>query len=71
MIMKRKSNPIAAMVSPPVGQPLPSDWSKQAIDHGGTFDRRDWSEVFNSPQWSSKFNAANSGNIIQGARLSK
>jgi hypothetical protein len=69
--MKRKSNPIAAMVQPLQGQPLPSDWSKQAIDHGGTFDRRNWDEVFNAPQWSSKFSANSTGNIIQGARLSK
>ena len=69
--MKRKSNPIAAMVAPPVGQPLPSDWSKQAIDHGGTFDRRNWVEVFNAPQWSAKTNSATAENIIQSARLSK
>ena len=69
--MKRKSNPVAAMVAPPIGEALPSDWSKQAIDHGGTFDRRNWAEVFNSPQWSAKTNSATTENIIQNARLSK
>lgn len=69
--MKRKENPIAAMVAPPVGQPLPSDWAKQAVNFGGTFDRRDWNEVFKAPQWSSKFSANSTGNIIQAARLSK
>ncbi len=69
--MKRKSNPVAAMVAPPVGQPLPSDWNKQAVDAGGTYDRRNWSEVFNAPQWSAKTNSATTENIIQSARLSK
>ena len=71
LIMKRKSNPVAAMVQPLPGQALPSDWNKQAIDAGGTFDRRNWAEVFNSPQWSAKTNSATTENIIQSARLSK
>lgn len=70
--MKRKTNPIAAMVAPPIGEALPSDWSKQAAaGAGGTYDRRNWAEVFNSPQWSAKTNSATTENIIQGARLSK
>ena len=69
--MKRKSNPIAAMVQPLPGQALPSDWSKQAIDHGGTFDRRDLSQMWREPQWSAKTNSATTENIIQAARLSK
>ena len=69
--MKRKSNPVAAMVQPLQGQALPSDWNKQAVDAGGTFDRRDWAEVFNSPQWTAKTNSATAENVIQGARLSK
>ena len=69
--MKRKENPIAAMVAPPVGRPLPSDWNKQAIDAGGTFDRRDLSQMWKEPQWSAKTNSATTGNIIQSARLSK
>jgi hypothetical protein len=69
--MKRKSNPIAAMVQPLPGQALPSDWSKQAIDHGGTFDRRDLSQMWREPQWTAKINSATTENIIQSARLSK
>ena len=69
--MKRKSNPIAAMVQPLPGQALPRDWNKQAIVAGGTFDRRNWAEVFNAPQWSAKTNDATTENIIQSARLSK
>jgi hypothetical protein len=69
--MKRKSNPIAAMVQPLQGEALPSDWSKQAIDHGGTFDRRDLSQMWREPQWSAKTNSATAENIIQSARLSK
>ena len=68
--MKRKSNPIAAMVQPLPGQALPSDWNKQAIDAGGTFDRRNWDEVFKAPQWSAKLSADNIGNAVRGARLS-
>ena len=71
LIMKRKSNPIAAMVQPLPGQALPSDWSKQAIDHGGTFDRRDLSQMWREPQWTAKINSATTENIIQSARLSK
>jgi hypothetical protein len=69
--MKRKSNPIAAMVQPLPGQALPSDWSKQAIDAGGTFDRRDLSQMWREPQWTAKTNSATAENIIQSARLSK
>jgi hypothetical protein len=69
--MKRKSNPVAAMVQPLQGQALPSDWNKQAIDAGGTFDRRDLSQMWREPQWSAKINSATTENIIQSARLSK
>lgn len=70
-LTNRRPNPIAARVAPPVGQALPSDWSQQAVNHGGTFDRRNWAEVFNAPQWSAKTNSATTENIIQSARLSK
>jgi hypothetical protein len=69
--MKRKSNPIAAMVAPLQGQALPSDWNKQAIDAGGTFDRRDLSQMWREPQWTAKTNSDTTENIIQAARLSK
>ena len=70
--MKRKSNPVAAMVQPLQGQTLPGDWNKQAAaGAGGTYDRRNWAEVFNAPQWSAKTNSATTENIIQSARLSK
>ena len=59
------------MVQPLPGQALPSDWTKQAIDHGGTFDRRDLSQMWREPQWSAKTNSTTAENIIQSARLSK
>jgi hypothetical protein len=67
----RRPNPIAARVAPPVGQVLPTDWSQQAVNHGGTFDRRDLSQMWREPQWSAKTNSATAENIIQSARLSK
>lgn len=69
--MKRKSNPVAAMVAPPVGQPLPEDFYRSPAPAPGNYDQRNWAEVFNSPQWSAKTNSATTENIIQGARLSK
>lgn len=57
------------MVQPLQGEALPSDWSKQAINHGGTFDRRDLSQM--EPQWRAKINSTTTENIIQAARLSK
>ena len=67
----RPANPIAARVAPPVGQALPDGWDRSAAaGAGGTYDRRNWQEVFNSPKWSGKATGATE-NIIQGARLSK
>ena len=59
------------MVQPLQGQALPSDWNKQAIDAGGTFDRRDLSQMWREPQWTAKTNSTTTENIIQSARLSK
>ena len=59
------------MVQPLQGEALPSDWSKQAIYHGGTFDRRDLSQMWREPQWRAKINSTTTENIIQAARLSK
>ena len=67
----RPANPIAARVAPPVGQALPDGWDRSAAaGAGGTYDRRNWQEVFNSPKWSGK-TTGTAENIIQSARLSK
>ena len=59
-----------APANPLQGQQLPKDWPRQAANHGGTFDRRNLSEMWKRPLWASKFN--NPGaiqNITQSGRL--
>jgi hypothetical protein len=51
-----KKNPIAAVVLPLQGKQMEPDWQQQTKDFGGNFDRRNLSEMWRSPQWSSKFN---------------
>jgi hypothetical protein len=67
--MKKPINPIAARVEVLPGRRLEAKWQQNLETVGGNYDRRNWDEVFNAPQWSSKFNAGNTGNIIQNARL--
>ncbi len=62
---QRKPNPIAAMVQPLQGERLSPDW-QASLETGGTFDRRDLSQLWKSPQWASKLTAEN---VIQQARL--
>ena len=68
LIMKKPT--IAALVQPLSGQPLPAGWQKAATEAGGTFDRRDLSQLWKSPQWSSKLNSDNVDNLMRNARLS-
>jgi hypothetical protein len=70
LIMKRKANPIAAMVQPLQGQPLPKDFYRSPAPAPGNYDQRNWDEVFKAPQWSAKLSADNIGNLVRGARLS-
>ena len=51
-----KKNPIAAVVQPLPGRQMPKNWEQQTNDYGGNFDRRNLSEMWRSPEWSSKFN---------------
>ena len=51
-----RKNPIAAVIQPLQGKQMGPDWQKQTQDFGGNFDRRSLSEMWLSPQWSSKFN---------------
>ena len=68
LIMKKPT--IAALVQPLSGQQLPAGWQKTAMEAGGTFDRRDLSQLWKSPQWSSKLNSDNVDNLMRNARLS-
>jgi len=52
------------------GQQLPPGWQKTATEIGGTFDRRDLSQLWKTPQWSSKLNSDNIDNLMRNARLS-
>lgn len=63
-----QKNPIAAVVQPLPGRQMPSDWKLQTNDFGGNFDRRNLSELWRSPEWSSKFNN-NVESLTKDARL--
>ena len=52
------------------GQQLPAGWQRTAAEAGGTFDRRDLSQLWKSPIWSSKLNSDNVDNLMRNARLS-
>jgi len=69
--MKKAINPIAAMVQPLAGRKLQSEWQQNLENVGGSYDRRNWNEMFNAPQWSAKTNSATIENTIQTARLNK
>lgn len=69
--MKKAINPVAARVEVLPGRRLEAKWQQNLENVGGAYDRRNWDEVFNTPQWSAKTNSATAENIIQGARLSK
>ena len=63
-----RKNPIAAVVLPLQGNQMAPDWKLQTNDFGGNFDRRNLSEMWRSPEWSSKFNGSDE-NLTQNARL--
>ena len=65
-----KKSTIAALVQPLAGQQLPPGWQRTATEAGGTFDRRDLSQLWKTPQWSSKLNGDNIDNVMRNARLS-
>ena len=65
-----KKPTIAAVVQPLPGRQLPPGWQKTATEIGGTFDRRDLSQLWKTPQWSSKLNSDNIDNLMRNARLS-
>ena len=65
-----KKSTIAALVQPLAGQQLPPDWQRTATEIGGVFDRRDLSQLWKTPQWSSKLNGDNIDNVMRNARLS-
>lgn len=64
--MTRKPNPIAIRVQALPGQKLPDNFMQETADFGGTYDKRDLSQLWKSPQWASKLTAEN---VIQQARL--
>lgn len=65
-----KKNPIAAQVQPLAGRQLQANWQSETNDFGGNFDRRNLSEMWKSPRWSSKIDSTTVQNIVGGARLS-
>ena len=67
--MKPQKNPLIS-VQPLSGPLLPLAWQKTATEIGGTFDRRDLSQLWKSPIWSSKLNSDNVDNLMRNARLS-
>jgi len=67
--MKPQKNPLIS-VQPLSGPLLPLAWQKAATEIGGTFDRRDLSQLWKSPIWSSKLNSDNVDNVMRSARLS-
>ena len=67
--MKPQKNPLIS-VQPLSGPLLPLAWQKAATEIGGTFDRRDLSQLWKTPQWSSKLNSDNIDNLMRNARLS-
>ena len=48
------------------GRRLEAGWDKELSQIGGTFDKRDLSQLWKNPQWSGK---SGSENLIQDARL--
>jgi|GEM_PF-2176685 len=67
--MKPQKNPLIS-VQPLAGVPLSVGWQKAAAEAGGTFDRRDLSQLWKTPKWSSKINSDNVDNLMRNARLS-
>jgi len=67
--MKRPPNPIAITTQPLAGRQLPADWQRTAADIGGNFDKRDLSQLWKTPNWSSKLNGDNVENIVRSSRL--
>ena len=67
--MKPQKNPLIS-VQPIAGPLLPLSWQKTATEIGGVFDRRDLSQLWKTPQWSSKLNSDNVDNLMRNARLS-
>ena len=63
-----RKNPIAAVVLPLQGRQMEPNWQQQTNDFGGNFDRRNLSELWRSPEWSSKFNN-NVESLTKDARL--
>jgi hypothetical protein len=47
--MKRTSNPVAAMVAPPIGQSLPANFHRAPLPTTTTFDQRPLSELWKQP----------------------
>jgi hypothetical protein len=47
--MKRTVNPVAAMVAPPIGQPLPANFNRSPLPTTTTYDKRPLSELWKQP----------------------
>jgi hypothetical protein len=67
--MKKPTNPIAITTQPLAGRQLPSGFGKAPVPTTTTFDKRDLSQLWKTPQWTSKLSAANVENIVRSSRL--
>lgn len=63
----RPANPLHIQTLPLQGEQLPSNWREQAINAGGTYDRRDLKNMWKE----AKMTKTNDSNITQQARLSR
>jgi len=68
--MKKPTNPIAIRSLPLAGRQLPSNFSKAPVPTTTTFDQRDLSALWKTPQWTSKLSGDNVENIVRSSRLS-
>jgi hypothetical protein len=68
--MKKPTNPIAITTQPLAGRQLPSGFGKAPVPTTTTFDKRDLSQLWKDPQWTSKISADTVQNAVRGARLS-
>ena len=49
MKMIKRTNPVAARIDPPIGQPLPANFHRAPLPTTTTFDQRPLSELWKQP----------------------
>ena len=61
-----KTNPKHIATQPLAGQQLPDDWRNKTADHGGTYDRRNLSEMWKQEPTHKQIQV---DSVIRNARL--